>query len=196
LTWTGVFTEGRCAVAAEYSRRPASDWSGYRPGARKVAHRRSSRPVTVDTDDLQVPGRPALRTAERTAVHGCDSCGHRAVANVLFIEASLLIEPARRSPSRQLASHEIRADRCPSCAAHADWSCHGELKTGRAHHVPAGVPKTGRVPHQMTTRWASLLSGRRCADVAMTGEVTDRAVLRSVVKQKLLAAHRAGITPC
>jgi ATP-dependent Lon protease len=49
----------------------------------------------------------------------------------------------------------------------------------------------------MTTALASLLSGRRVRDdVAMTGEVslTGRVLPIGGVKQKLLAAHQAGIT--
>ncbi len=157
-----------------------------------------------------VAGRPRFlpESAERTALPGVATglAVTGAGGEVLFVEASLS-DPETggtgvtltgqlgdvMKESAQLALSFLR-----SHGAELSLPV-GDLKDRGIHlHVPAGaVPKDGpSAGVTMTTAVASLLSGRPVrADVAMTGEVslTGRVLPIGGVKQKLLAAHQAGI---
>ncbi len=169
-------------------------------------------PVTVDAAGLiGYLGQPrhTPESAERTAVPGV-ATGLAVTGtggDVLFIEASLA-DPETGSTGVTLTgqlgdvmkeSAQIALSYLRSHGAELELPV-GDLKDRGVHvHVPAGaVPKDGpSAGVTMTTALASLLSGRLVrSDVAMTGEVslTGRVLPIGGVKQKLLAAHRAGIT--
>jgi ATP-dependent Lon protease len=180
--------------------------------AARLASGEASLPVTVDADDLHsYLGHPRFvpESAERTAVPGV-ATGLAVTGtggDVLFIEASLA-DPETGSTGVTLTgqlgdvmkeSAQIALSYLRSHGAELELPV-GDLKDRGVHlHVPAGaVPKDGpSAGVTMTTALASLLSGRLVrSDVAMTGEVslTGRVLPIGGVKQKLLAAHRAGIS--
>ena len=169
-------------------------------------------PVTVDAEDLRsYLGRPKFtpESADRTALPGVATglAVTGAGGDVLFIEASLA-DPETGSTGLTLTGQLGDVMKESAQIALSYLRSHGaelelpvsDLKDRGVHlHVPAGaVPKDGpSAGVTMTTALASLLSGRPVrADVAMTGEVslTGRVLPIGGVKQKLLAAHRAGIT--
>lgn len=174
-------------------------------------------PVTIGTNELRLLiGRPhhtpesAQDPAERrTAVPGVSTglAVTGAGGDVLFVEASLA-DPETGGAGLTLTgqlgdvmkeSAQIALSFLRSHGAELELPV-GDLKERGIHlHVPAGaVPKDGpSAGITMTTALASLLSGRQVRpDVAMTGEVslTGRVLPIGGVKQKLLAAHRAGVT--
>ena len=180
--------------------------------AARVASSEAGLPVTVGPDDLHgYLGHPRFtpESAERTAVPGV-ATGLAVTGtggDVLFIEASLA-DPETGDTGVTLTgqlgdvmkeSAQIALSYLRSHGAELELPV-GTLKDRGVHvHVPAGaVPKDGpSAGVTMTTALASLLSGRLVrSDVAMTGEVslTGRVLPIGGVKQKLLAAHRAGIT--
>nr|WSZ98445.1 endopeptidase La [Streptomyces sp. NBC_00857] len=145
----------------------------------------------------------------RTAVSGVATglAVTGAGGDVLFVEASLA-DPETGGSGLTLTgqlgdvmkeSAQIALSFLRSRGAEAELPV-ADLKDRGVHiHFPAGaVPKDGpSAGITMTTALASLLSGRLVrTDVAMTGEVslTGRVLPIGGLKQKLLAAHRAGIT--
>jgi ATP-dependent Lon protease len=168
---------------------------------RKVATQLASgdviAPVAV-TDVAPYLGRPKFffEAAERTAVPGV-ATGLAVTGtggDVLFIEAS-------SSDGEGLTLTGQLGDVMKESAQIALSWVSGQMDTSgkRFHvHVPAGaVPKDGpSAGVTMVTALASLLSGRAVrSTVGMTGEVTlqGRVLPIGGVKQKVLAAHRAGL---
>ena len=181
--------------------------------ATKIASGDAAPPVVIDGGDVRpFLGRPKFyfEAAERTSVPGV-ATGLAVTGtggDVLFIEATTMEgagdghgEPALTltgqlgdvmKESAQIALSYVRS--------HAEGLgiVPGRLG-GRVHlHVPAGaVPKDGpSAGIAMTTALASLFSGQAVrATVGMTGEVTlqGRVLPIGGVKQKVLAAHRAGL---
>jgi ATP-dependent Lon protease len=168
--------------------------------------------VSVGVDDLKgYLGSPKFtpESGERTAVPGVATglAVTGAGGDVLFVEASLADKetgPTGVTLTGQLGdvmkeSAQIALSYLRSRGAELGLPV-GDLAERSTHiHVPAGaVPKDGpSAGVTMTTALASLLSGRPVrSEVAMTGEVslTGRVLPIGGVKQKLLAAHRAGLT--
>jgi ATP-dependent Lon protease len=169
-------------------------------------------PIHIEPEDMQdYLGRPkhTPESAERTAVPGVATglAVTGAGGDVLFVEASLADKETGSTNvtlTGQLGdvmkeSAQIALSYLRSHGAELELPV-GDLAQRGVHvHVPAGaVPKDGpSAGVTMITALASLLSGRPVrADVAMTGEVslTGRVLPIGGVKQKLLAAHRAGIS--
>ncbi|TDW70888.1 endopeptidase La [Kribbella pratensis] len=168
--------------------------------------------LTIGGTDLkEYLGSPKFtpESAERTALPGVATglAVTGAGGDVLFVEASLADKetgPTGVTLTGQLGdvmkeSAQIALSYLRSHGAELGLPV-GDLAERNAHiHVPAGaVPKDGpSAGVTMTTALASLLSGRPVrSEVAMTGEVslTGRVLPIGGVKQKLLAAHRAGLT--
>lgn len=174
-------------------------------------------PFTIGPDELRgLIGRPhhvpesAQDPAERrTSVPGVATglAVTGAGGDVLFVEASLA-DPETGAAGLTLTgqlgdvmkeSAQIALSFLRSHGAELELPVTGLKDRGVHIHFPAGaVPKDGpSAGITMTTALASLLSGRLVrTDVAMTGEVslTGRVLPIGGLKQKLLAAHRAGIT--
>ncbi|MEU8007577.1 endopeptidase La [Catellatospora sp. NPDC049111] len=178
---------------------------------RKVAVKQASDSAQVQVDNGNLKeflGRPRFtpESAERTATPGVATglAVTGAGGDVLFIEATSMDGEPGLTLTGQLG--DVMKE-----SAHIALSylrSHGRqlgldpnaLAGRRIHlHVPAGaVPKDGpSAGITMVTALASLASGRPVRpEFGMTGEVTlnGRVLPIGGVKQKLLAAHRAGLT--
>ncbi|MBW8826312.1 MAG: endopeptidase La [Acidobacteria bacterium] len=178
--------------------------------ATKVATASEELPVVVDADGVRpLLGRRKFteeETADRTSVAGVATglAVTGAGGDVLYVEATSMEGDPGLTLTGQLGdvmkeSAEIARSYVRSHAG--DLGIDGTGLAGRrVHvHVPAGaVPKDGpSAGVTMTTALVSLLTGRPVRSaVGMTGEVTLQGKVLPIggVKQKVLAAHRAGLT--
>jgi ATP-dependent Lon protease len=177
--------------------------------ASRIASDHSAAPVVVDADDVRDwLGRPVyfFESADRTAVPGV-ATGLAVTGvggDVLYVEASVMDGPEGLTLTGQLGdvmkeSAEIALSYVRSHAA--DLGIDPVAFAGKRFHlhVPAGaIPKDG--PSAGVTMTSAIVSLLRDvpvrAVVGMTGEVTlqGRVLPIGGVRQKVLAAHRAGLT--
>ena len=177
--------------------------------ATKIAAGRLAPPVTVDVETLRdALGRQRVfqEAAARTAVPGvATGLAFTPVGgDVLFIEANQMKGNGSLTLTGQLGDVMKESARIALTyvRAHAaDLGIGDEAFDEREFHVhvPAGaIPKDGpSAGVTMTTALASLLSDRPVKHtVGMTGEVTlqGRVLPIGGLKQKVLAAHAAGLT--
>jgi ATP-dependent Lon protease len=175
--------------------------------ATAIASDSRSTPVVVEGGDVAAYlGRPRFfaEAAERTSVPGVATglAVTGAGGDVLFIEASSMEGEGLvltgqlgdvMKESVEIALSYVRSN------ADALGVSPDAIKRRFHVHVPAGaVPKDGpSAGVTMTTALTSLLTGRPVrSTVGMTGEVTLQGKVLPIggVKQKVLAAHRAGLT--
>jgi len=180
-----------------------------RKTATKLAAGELTAPVTVDLDAVRdALGRQRFwqEAAERTAVPGVATglAYTPTGGDVLFIEATSMRGKNDFVLTGQLGDVMKESARIALSyvRGHAEELGFDEdaFDEREFHlHVPAGaIPKDGpSAGVTMTTALASLLTGRPVRpEVAMTGEVTlqGRVLPIGGVKQKVLAAHAAGLT--
>ena len=176
--------------------------------AARIAVDPSVAPVRVDEPDVKTYlGRQKVHdeVAERTAVPGV-ATGLAVTGtggDVLFIEASAYDGEPGLTLTGQLGDVMKESAQIALSHVRANRERYGVDPTSlgrRVHvHVPAGaIPKDGpSAGVTMTTALVSLLTGRTVKpNVGMTGEVTLQGKVLPIggVKQKVLAAHRAGLT--
>ncbi len=184
-----------------------------RKTATRIASGKAQAPVEIDLELIRdALGRQKVfqESAARTALPGV-ATGLAVTGtggDVLFVEANATKVKSARPPALQLTGQlgdvmkESAHIALTYVQAHAEeLGIDPELFEHRDFHVhvPAGaIPKDGpSAGVTMTTALASLLSGRPVKHtVGMTGEVTlqGRVLPIGGLKQKVLAAHAAGLT--
>jgi ATP-dependent Lon protease len=184
-----------------------------RKTATKIASNQATAPVVIDLDAVRdALGRQrhfqesAIRTAVPGVATGLAVTG--AGGDVLFVEAAAMQGNGNGAGSLTLTGQlgdvmkESAQIALSYVRGHADElgiDSHAFEDRSFHVHVPAGaIPKDGpSAGVTMVTALASLLSGRPVKHtVGMTGEVTlqGRVLPIGGVKQKVLAAHAAGLT--
>ncbi|HSO50329.1 MAG TPA: S16 family serine protease, partial [Acidimicrobiia bacterium] len=167
----------------------------------------SDRVVVDETEVRDYLGKPKVwkdEASDRTDVPGVATglAVTGAGGDVLFVEASAMDGEPGLTLTGQLGDVMKESARIALSyvEAHAEQlGIDPETLTRRYHvHVPAGaIPKDGpSAGVTMLTALVSLLTGRKVRDtVGMTGEITLQGKVLPIggVKQKVLAAHRAGL---
>ncbi len=178
--------------------------------ATKIASSDAPDVVKIGSDELrEYLGKPRVwkdEASDRTDVPGVATglAVTGAGGDVLFIEATQMDGERGLTLTGQLG--DVMKESAQIALSYVEAHA-GELgidpeklDSGRYHlHVPAGaIPKDGpSAGITMLTSLVSLLSERKVKDtIAMTGEITLQGKVLPIggVKQKVLAAHRAGLT--
>jgi ATP-dependent Lon protease len=151
-------------------------------------------PVKYYSEVAEMKGEPGVATGLAWTPTGGD---------ILFIEATRMYGKGNLNLTGHLGSVMKESAQAALSYVHANAEELGiddsVFEKSDFHiHVPAGaIPKDGpSAGITMFTALASLLMGRPVRpDVAMTGEITLRGMILQVggIKEKVLAAHRAGI---
>ncbi len=192
----------------ERTTRPSGGERTTRPSGGERSSDESVVPIDIDATRLRdALGRPrfvrdeASRTPTVGVVNGLAVTG--AGGDVLLVEATSMAGEAGLTLTGQLG--DVMSESGQIALSYIRSRADGlgiepEALTRHLHvHFPAGaVPKDGpSAGVTMTTALVSLLTGAPVrSDVAMTGEISLQGNVLPIggVKQKLLAAHRAGMT--
>jgi len=178
-----------------------------RNAARQVAEG-EAKSVTIGAKDVAKilgPERITPDTKLRTAVPGVSTglAWTPSGGDILFIEATAMPGRGQLNLTGQLGDVMKESARAAVSYVRSradDFKVDPErfAKEDLHIHIPAGaIPKDGpSAGVTMFTALVSLLTGRSVkSDLAMTGEITLRGMVLPVggIKEKVLAAHRAGI---